>query len=128
MKGLKRVSIQGEPYPVFFGMYGFARIMTKTGLKLHEVLQKTQEFADVTNITGENLMFLYDFMYAGFVTGSKVEKVEFPYSVEELSAYLSLTGKQVETVFEAFMETMPQLEEVDQKKVTAKPQKVKGKK
>lgn len=128
MTGLRRVLIKGEPYPIFFGMYGFARIMQKTGLKLGQVQTKLAAMQDFNDITGDDLIFLYEFMHAGFEVGAQMEGEEFPHSAVQLSALIPLQGDAIETIFEAFAESMPQAAEADQKKARRKPRKVKAKK
>lgn len=121
MEGLKRVLIQGKSYPVFFGMYGFAQIMRSTGLNFGQVLEKTTGFGDFEKLTGDDLMFLLELIHTGFLVGSKMEGEEFPLDTVQLSAHIPLSGPTIETVFQAFVESMPQANgATDQKKAKAK--------
>jgi hypothetical protein len=121
MIGLKHVSINGQPYPVFYNTYGFALLMEKHDLSLGEVHEKIVKLSDIQAIKGEDLRFLYDFIYAGFIGGCKKEKIDFPYSAEDLMVEIGLLGGDLVTIFSAFSDSMPQVDPEGQKKVQKAP-------
>ena len=120
MEGLKRVSIRGKSYPVFYGMLGLSHVMKQTGIKnLDDVFSQVAGLQETDGITPENIDFLYEFIYAGFLFGAKYEGEELDLNLVQLSAHIPLNSAAINTIFEAFAESMPQMEE-DQKKAPAK--------
>lgn len=123
MTGLRSILINGKPYPVFYGMYGLALIMKKHKLDLAEVFVKIQSLvseAGKGKIGGDELIFLYDFILAGFEAGSSMEGKEFPYNAIQLSSLIHFDGPELEQIFSCFSETIPSIGEEDQKKIQAK--------
>lgn len=125
MIGLRSILINGEAYPVFYGMYGLALIMEKNNLDLGGVFVKIQSLiskAGEGKIGGSDLIFMYDFIHAGFATGSMMENKTFPYNAIQLSGLIHFDGPELEDIFLCFSETMPHIKE-EQKKIPNQPKK-----
>lgn len=125
---LKRVLIQGKPYPVLYDMYGLARIMDEANVTFGELLEKVGRFETLADLKGEDLRFVYDLIWVGFAEGCEEEGIDFPYTKRQLTKHIPLIGDRMNEIMAEFQKGMSSdIDQDDQKKAPVKTKKAKAK-